>query len=466
MTSENGTKVVLVMGITGAGKSYLIKEISGSDDVKISHNLESCTRDVENIECQIDGQSVVILDTPGFDDTNRSDTEILTDIADSLVNLYKADFRISGIIYLHNITDTRMRGSSFTNLQMFARLCGEQSYRNVVMLTGRWDSMELADAVEKENELKEKFWKEYLDAGCQLDRYGDRNDLVRIFEAILQKPPVVLDIQREMVVEGKPLDKTVAGKYVNQELAEQKEKIEKELAEIAADYNGQSEQMKELMDEDRSKLQLELERLETEKLVMMDSNRLAEEASKAGMLKQLQELEQKQEEQRIEYERSLERAKAEKDEKVREKARLDAWAKRHRDQRNQREERREFSNRIMMRKAYKVMSAMGDLVFNPTCVDKDSMTSNLSAAEDLQQDSNTFRPNVLNPKVKLQLAPLNAKTNMCSPNKKKATTLPSDIQTFMAGITSNKNKYEILDDEIVDDGTEDGDIKVYELTPS
>ena len=239
-----------------------------------------------------------------------------------------------------------MRGSSFTNLKMFTKLCGEQSYHNVVMLTGRWGPMELTEAVEKENELKEIFWKEYLDAGCQLDRYRDKNDLVRIFKAILQKPPVVLDIQREMVIEGKPLDKTVAGEYVNQEL-ENLKKIEEELAEIAADYNDQSEHMKKLMDQDRSKLQLELERLETEKLMMMDSHRLAEEVSKAGMLKQLQELEQKRKQQTIEYEWGLERAMAEKNEKVREKAKLGILAKHRRDLRNHSEERRGFVVRVL-----------------------------------------------------------------------------------------------------------------------
>ncbi|KAF9386283.1 gTPase, IMAP member 8 [Mortierella sp. AD011] len=339
MTRQNGTKVVLVMGVTGAGKSYLIKDISGRDDVKIGHNLESCTQVVENIPCQIGDQSVLILDTPGFDDTNRSDTDILADIAGSLVSLYKADWKISGIIYLHNITDTRMRGSSVTNLTMFAKLCGEQSYRNVVMLTGRWGSMEVSEAVERENELKWRFWKEYIDAGCQLDRYRDRNDLVRIFESFLQKPPVVLDIQREIVDEGKTLDKTAAGEYVNHELENEKKRIEKELAEIAAEYNDQNEQMKGLMDEDRSKLELQLEKLHTERLVMMDSHRIAEEASKAGMLNQLQELEQNWEQQRIEYEGSFERA-------MDEMAKLEAMEMRLREERSYREERKRFISRI------------------------------------------------------------------------------------------------------------------------
>ncbi|KAF9352063.1 hypothetical protein BGX26_010042 [Mortierella sp. AD094] len=341
MTREKGTKIIIVMGITGAGKSYLIREISGRD-VKVGHSLESCTQEVKEVRCQIGGQSVMILDTPGFDDTNRSDTEVLTDIAEYLVNLYKANYRISGIIYLHNINDTRMRGSSLKNLQMFAKLCGEKSYRNVVMLTGRWGSINQANAVEKENELKKNFWKEYLDAGCQLDRYRDKNDLVRIFNAILQKPPMVLDIQREMAVEGKPLDRTAAGEQVNIELSILKTKFEADLAEIAADYNNQTIQMKDQMDKDRLNFQHNLKKLETDKLMMMDQHRCAEEASKAGMLELFRKLEQKREVQRIEYERGLERAMAETDENVRENAKLDALLKFHEVQKSHRKKAQGF----------------------------------------------------------------------------------------------------------------------------
>ncbi|KAF9115031.1 gTPase, IMAP member 8 [Mortierella sp. AM989] len=346
MTVENITKIVLVMGITGAGKSFMIKEISGRDDVEVGHHLESCTQEVKEIKCLLGGHSVMILDTPGFDDTKRSDTEILTGIAEYLMNLYKANYRISGIIYLHSIADTRMRGSSYKNLQMFSKLCGEQSYHNSVMLTGRWSSIDQSLAEDRENQLKENFWKEHLGAGCQLDRYRDKNDLIRIFKAILQKPPVVLAIQSEMA-EGKSLVETTAGEYVNQEQAKQKKKIEDEIAAISADYNNQSDQMKALMDEDRSKLQLDLEKLEAEKLMMMDSHKLAEAASKANMLEQLRELEQKQEEQIIEYERTLEEVMAIKDKSIRENARLDALMKRDRDQKAHREESRGFMTQLV-----------------------------------------------------------------------------------------------------------------------
>ena len=55
--------------------------VSGSD-LRIGKSMESCTSDVEVAkEFSLDGRQVVLIDTPGFDDTNKSDTEVLRLIA-------------------------------------------------------------------------------------------------------------------------------------------------------------------------------------------------------------------------------------------------------------------------------------------------------------------------------------------------------------------------------------------------
>lgn len=54
---------------------------SGSN-LRIGVSLASCTAEVQLAdEFILDGQSVVLIDTPGFDDTNKSDTDILKLIA-------------------------------------------------------------------------------------------------------------------------------------------------------------------------------------------------------------------------------------------------------------------------------------------------------------------------------------------------------------------------------------------------
>jgi predicted GTPase len=50
-------------------------------DIVIGHGLESCTAKIQEVDVDLDGKVVTLIDTPGFDDTNRSDTDILEAIA-------------------------------------------------------------------------------------------------------------------------------------------------------------------------------------------------------------------------------------------------------------------------------------------------------------------------------------------------------------------------------------------------
>ena len=44
----------------------------------MSDGLESCTQEVSvSLEFDLDGRNVSLFDTPGFDDTKKTDTEIV-----------------------------------------------------------------------------------------------------------------------------------------------------------------------------------------------------------------------------------------------------------------------------------------------------------------------------------------------------------------------------------------------------
>ena len=87
------------MGATGSGKTTVsgvrlitkakahrallqfINCASGSN-LRVGMGLESCTAEVQLAEeLTLDGRVVTLIDTPGFDDTSKSDTEILKMIA-------------------------------------------------------------------------------------------------------------------------------------------------------------------------------------------------------------------------------------------------------------------------------------------------------------------------------------------------------------------------------------------------
>ena len=195
------------------------------------------TSKVEVVPCVIlNSRKIFLIDTPGFDDTYRSDTDILREIADWLAQAYQFRVRLTGIIYLHRITDVRIGGSGMKNLRMFRKLCGERGLGSVVLATTMWSLCPAADARRREDQLvhQNDLWKYLVGHGARVFRQDDGAvSGQQIIDYLINRgQPVTLDIQREMVDQGLKLGETGAGREVQEELERLKEKHDKEMREI------------------------------------------------------------------------------------------------------------------------------------------------------------------------------------------------------------------------------------------
>ncbi|KAK6067745.1 kinesin light chain [Seiridium cupressi] len=211
--------LIAVFGMTGTGKTSFIKTLAGeaASRLRTGHDLESCTQEIETVDFPLDGHDVTLVDTPGFDDSKRSDTEILTLIADWLAGSDKGDTLLSGIIYLHRISDvTRQDGSA------------------------------------KETELKgQGFWGSMIAGGCSIRRH-DRgiNSARDVVRSMLVNEPTTIKLQKELF-SGKELIDTDAGVFINEEIL----KLQKQQEEL----NGLKEEMGSEMAQSNRKLQAQLE---------------------------------------------------------------------------------------------------------------------------------------------------------------------------------------------------------------
>ncbi|KAL6821263.1 P-loop containing nucleoside triphosphate hydrolase protein [Trichoderma camerunense] len=203
--SEDSVAIV-VMGGTGAGKSTFVSLLT-DEQVEIGHDLKSCT-----------AETIHIIDTPGFDDTNRPDSEILQEIALFLAALYVKNVRLTGFIYLHRIADTRISGSSLKNLNIFQKLCGEKAFPYVILATTMWSAL---DAVENRDETgrqrcmqlqRPEFWGDMLQKGSIMMKHDGSRDSAN---AIVSK-----------------LMRQGAGLYLQKNFREARERFEKDLAEF------------------------------------------------------------------------------------------------------------------------------------------------------------------------------------------------------------------------------------------
>jgi len=193
------------------------------------------------------GQNIILIDTPGFDDTSRSDAEILRELSYALAVLHLRNVRLAGLIYLHRITDPRMTGSAKKNLRLFKSLCGERNYPRAVLATTMWTGDEIQEersvGRKREQQLRETYWADMIRGGSEVKRHdGSRNsaiDMVRILTGGGPEEVVVtLAIQQELVVEGRPLSDTEAGRILAQEIDMERERA----ARTVSDLNSEMEE--------------------------------------------------------------------------------------------------------------------------------------------------------------------------------------------------------------------------------
>ncbi|KAL8330289.1 hypothetical protein RB593_001345 [Gaeumannomyces tritici] len=284
---------IAVMGVTGCGKSSFIS-MCCDKPVQIGHELKSCTAVVDVYPFELSpNQTVYLIDTPGFDDTAKSDTDVLREIASWLAESFRSKILLHGIIYLHRISDVRMQGSAKKNLLMFKKLCGDDALRKVILATTMWDIVPRPAAEARENELVEtpEFWGYMVSKGSRL--YQHDNTLARAREIVeslitggdLTRPTIVLDLQDQMVTQERPLQETAAGIELEAEIARERKRWEKELrearemmneairlrdsesakalSELKADYTNKIEWMKS----EHKKLRTDTEKLHKERFL-------------------------------------------------------------------------------------------------------------------------------------------------------------------------------------------------------
>lgn len=153
----------------------------------------------------------------------------------SFTHRYEAGVRLSGVLYLHRISDNRMGGTSLKNFQMFRKLCGDSMLPNVVIVTTMWGLVDPGVGNRREQELKtdELFLKPVLEKGAQLVRHDNTLQSAQaILRCLAQKQPKALRIQEELIEERKTLPQTEAGAELAAELRDMMRKHEEEMMEL------------------------------------------------------------------------------------------------------------------------------------------------------------------------------------------------------------------------------------------
>lgn len=185
---------------------------------------------------------------------------------------YEDGHKLSGIIFMHRISDFRMTGMSRRNFALFRKLCGDDTLRNVVIVTSMWSEVTAERGLAREDELAtdDMFFKPVLDKGARMMRHD--NSPATAAHILRQLVPLcrrTLLIQRELVDLDKDIAETAAGAALLQDLEEQARKqrdnllqveLERQEALLAQDLETAQE-----LEEERRATEVRIETLEQKK---------------------------------------------------------------------------------------------------------------------------------------------------------------------------------------------------------
>ncbi|KAH6905897.1 P-loop containing nucleoside triphosphate hydrolase protein [Coprinopsis sp. MPI-PUGE-AT-0042] len=248
--------VIPLMGPTGVGKSTFINKYFNEKRAEVGNTLTSCTQNLAWYTCDLQdgafkGRRLVLVDTPGFDDTNENDAEILRRIAVWLAASYDKDMSLAGVLYLHDISQKRMFGSTRMNLNMFESLVGlhrKGQFPTVALVTTQWDTVVREDVGNRrEDELKKTFWKDAIDRGANVYRVHGDSTHASIIQDVLGKSQEVegksttMLIQHELVDKERPIPLTEAGQKLRYDL----DVLLKNQAQIAKNAKNDEKQRQE-----------------------------------------------------------------------------------------------------------------------------------------------------------------------------------------------------------------------------
>ena len=287
-------KIIAVMGLTGAGKSSFIKKVTGLTTIKIGGTLHSggfmnlsentevllCveTQEIHAYKTILDGHDAIIVDTPGFDDTYRSDAEVFQQLASWLASTYASNKVLSGILYLHNIEMPRMAGSAFRNLKIFTKMLGNDALPGVLLVTTHWDALsDLQIGQNREKKLIDEYWKPLIAQGARYARFDGSTASARtiVQNALNQRTvfsPVPLNIQQEMIDQRLQIPETAAGQSLNEDIIRLQKSFANELEalrrEMSQAFKAKDENASKVLAEEQKKLEVKLEKAERERKSM------------------------------------------------------------------------------------------------------------------------------------------------------------------------------------------------------
>ncbi|THU92343.1 hypothetical protein K435DRAFT_862594 [Dendrothele bispora CBS 962.96] len=185
--------VILVTGLVGAGKSTFIntylEELGKPECMKVGDpgSLKTCTTQIKyeivNPSSRHNNR-LVIVDTPGFNDENKSDLDVLQEIASWVQRSFPRGACRGGIIYLHDVSNDRHRSMDKISIAVLKKsfVNTEGVYRRIVLINTKWSKVESQQRANRKTKL-DSHWKQLTN---RVSKHYDSDDIASGAKGIVE----------------------------------------------------------------------------------------------------------------------------------------------------------------------------------------------------------------------------------------------------------------------------------------
>lgn len=227
--------------------------------------------------------------------------------------LQRSEVDMQGVIFLHDIAETRFGGSQRKTLELLKALVGDQAMRNVIIGTTMWspeNTSKYNNEVRRERDFLSKHWRGIYKTVRVHDE--DKNTALQIINDLLARSPSLLLVQEEILRPPHTCEETTAGKIAIPEgrreaeeakraFEEKMQKMQEENAAREEEYRRQQEETMRAFEEERARNREEVRRREEEWRVREEENLRIHQEQMRNMGEQnqqaLQELENRRQEE-------------------------------------------------------------------------------------------------------------------------------------------------------------------------
>ncbi|KAI0867548.1 P-loop containing nucleoside triphosphate hydrolase protein [Hypoxylon argillaceum] len=155
---------IAIFGTTGSGKTSFINCATGTD-LGVGHEADSATKNIQQAVVPSDkvGQrKVILVDTPGFSDTDLEDPQLFLKIANWIAKSHNSGEPLNGAIFLQSISQPRVVKSEKDAVELFEKIVGSQAFPQVVVASSMWDTLKYSATGNKNENSSLEIVRQFL----------------------------------------------------------------------------------------------------------------------------------------------------------------------------------------------------------------------------------------------------------------------------------------------------------------